>query len=166
MIFVSCGNQKGIFLRVARKRRQSLSGSVSCSVMLSTNSHSSKSFLNVATREREKSLQTHVVAVGRYWPTSVCDALHHHASFGSNARTSVSTPEADFFFYDPMRLRCQAIFVVLVRFIIERQDVAALQPGDAGGGLGQLKCLLCWLIMSAMLTKHSNKALTLPFIKS
>lgn len=70
------------------------------------------------------------------------------------------------FFYDPMRLRCQAIFVVLVRFIIERQDVAALQPGDAGGGLGQLKCLLCWLIMIAMLTKHSNKALTLPLIKS
>lgn len=44
-------------------------------------------------------------------------------------------------------LRCRATFTALVQFITEQQDVASLQPGEAGG-LGQRECLLCWLIMS------------------
>lgn len=70
MIFVLCGNILGFFSTSC----QSLSCSVSCSAMLSTNSQCSKSFLHVATRGRQ-TLQTHVVTVGSYLPTSVCDAF-------------------------------------------------------------------------------------------
>lgn len=77
-IFLLCGKNPQLLPRVARRRYQFLSCRISCSVMLSTNSHSSKSFLNVATIGGEKPLQTHIVAVGSYWPMSVLRCVTSH----------------------------------------------------------------------------------------
>lgn len=139
-IFVLCGNYPQLLLRATGKRCP-----ISCSVMLSPNSHSSKSFLNVATIEK-KLLANSCLSCGKLLAGECFTMRYITRPFEAMLRRLFEL-QGLIFFNDPTRLRCRATFIVLVQFITEQQDVAALQPGEAGG-LGQLECMLCWLMMS------------------